>query len=149
MEVEIPAQNKPLEKIALPYSPVHVYNFDLTSLNFAFRHLKNPADSFTVGIADPTFKEEGPALIYRGEVTVTFVAEEQRNGKVCRKYKIDGAGLENHGGFLWINKTEGYFEDAEIALPDNPDWNSFKFNLKKVENMTQDQWQQFRNKHFQ
>jgi hypothetical protein len=117
-------------------------------LNFAFRHLKNPFGKFKVGIADPTFAEEGPGVRYRGEVTVKYVGEEKRNEKDCRKYRIDGAGFENRGGFLWVNKVEGHFEDAEIALADNPNWSSFKFLLKKIEPMTADQWVKFRNNLF-
>lgn len=148
MEVEIPAQDRPLEVLDFGFLPVHLYNFDLTSLNFAFRHLKNPAQEFKVGIADPTFAEEGPGVRYKGEVTVKYVGDDKRNDKECRKYRIDGAGLENRGGFLWVNKAEGHFEDAEIALPDNPNWSSFKFLLKKIEPMTAEQWVKFRNDHF-
>ena len=148
MEVEIPAQDKPLEIIDFGFLPVHLYNFDFTSLNFAFRHLKDPTGEFKVGVADPTFAEKGPGVRYRGEVTVKYVGEEKRNGKDCRKYRIDGAGLENRGGFLWVNKSEGHFEDAEIALPDNPNWSSFKFLLKKIEPMTAEQWVKFRTDHF-
>ncbi|MCI0415530.1 hypothetical protein L0222_22375 [bacterium] len=112
------------------------------------RHLKNPTEAFKVGIADPTFAEEGPGVKYRGEVNVEYVSEEKRNEKDCLKYRIDGAGLENRGGFLWVNKAEGHFEDVEIALPDNPNWSSFKFLLMKIEPMTADQWVKFRTDHF-
>ena len=131
-EVSIPALRKTPERTAIPRMPFHIYNFDLASLNFAFRHLVNPKGSFTIGIADPTFKEDGPLFAYRCESTVSYVFEEARNGVACRKYKIDGPGLANRGGSIWVNKTGGYFEDVEIAFPDNPDWQSFKFKLEKT-----------------
>ncbi len=100
MEVEIPAQGRPLEVIEFGLLPVHVYNFDLTSLNFAFRHLKDPAGELIVGLADPTFAEEGPSVRYRGEVTIQYLHDEKRNGKDCRKYSIEGAGLDHKSGFI-------------------------------------------------
>lgn len=149
IEVEIPAQDRPLETVEFGYVPAHIYNFDLTSLNFAYRHLKNPTEPFTVGLADPTFAEQGPALRYRGEVTIRYTGEEKRNGQDCRKYSISGAGLDNKSGVLWVNKAGEYFEDLEIELPDNPNWTTFKLALKKTETMTAEQWKQFRNNHWQ
>jgi hypothetical protein len=140
--VSIPATGKPDEKTAIKHLPFHVYNFDLASLNFAFRHLVNPHATFTIGIADPTFKES-PLFAYKGEVQIEYVSEEQRNGALCRKYKIDGRGLENRGGFIWVNKAKEHVEDMEIALPDNPDWQTFKFLLKRIEQMAPAQWETF------
>jgi hypothetical protein len=148
MEAEIPAQDRPLEIIDFGYLPTHLYNFDLTSLNFAFRHLKNPTGAFTIGLADPTFAQEGPAVRYRGEVNIRYINDEKRDGHDCRKYSIKGSGLENRNGFLWVNKQGEHFQDLEIELPDNPDWTTFKLNLKKVENMTADQWSQFQKDHW-
>lgn len=62
---------------------------------------------------------------------------------MCRKYKIDGAGLENRGGFIWVNKRGGYIEDMEIELPDNPEWKNFKFKLIKTEKMSRAKWENF------
>ncbi len=69
-------------------------------ISFAFRHLKNPKTSFTIGIADPTFKENGALFEFRGTVTVSYIGEEMRDGVLCRKYKIDSEGLANRGGFI-------------------------------------------------
>ena len=140
--VSIPATGKPDEKTKVMHLPFHVYNFDLASLNFAFRHLAEPRTEFTIGIADPTFKE-APLFAYKGEATIEYVSEEQRNGALCRKYKIDGNGLENRGGFIWVNKAREHVEDMEIALPDNPDWQTFKFLLKRIEQMTPAKWEAF------
>lgn len=148
MEVEIPAQDRPLEVVEFGYLPTHIYNFDLTSLNFAFRHLKDPTGGLVIGIADPTFSQDGPAVRYRGEAKVEYVGEEKRNGNDCRKYRISGPGVENRGGFIWVNKAGEYFEDLEIELPDNPDWTNFKLTLKRVENKTAEEWKQFRNNHW-
>lgn len=141
--VTLPFLNRPTENVAIPFLPFHVYNFDFASLNFAFPHLINPRQPFRVGVSDPTFSEEGPAFRYRGEVEVAYLGEELRDGSRCRKYRIDGPGLENRGGFIWVNKRTGYFQDVEIQLADNPNWQTFKFKLQKVERMNQAEWEKF------
>lgn len=143
VDVEMVVTGKPAEKVAVPQLPWHIYNFDLASLNFAFRHLIDPTGSFVIGLADPTFKDEGPAFFYRGEATVAYVGEEERNGKACRKYRIDGPGLSNRGGFLWVNKKEEHVEDIEIDLPDNPNWKTFKFRLLGTDRMDRAGWDAF------
>ena len=142
-EVSIPATGRPAERTAIKQLPFHVYNFDLASLNFAFRHLANPEGRFVVGIADPTFRESGPLFAYRGEAEITYAGEEAREGAPCRKYRIDGAGLAGRGGHLWVDKRGGFFRDVEIDLPDNPDWHSFKFRLTSTERMTRGEWERF------
>lgn len=141
--VTLPFMNRPTENVSIHFLPFHVYNFDFASLNFAFPHLINPRKSFRIGVSDPTFSEQGPAFRYRGEVDVTYAGEEKRDGLQCRKYRIDGAGLENKGGFIWINKRSGYFQDVEIQLADNPNWQTFKFKLQKVERMSTAEWENF------
>lgn len=141
--VEVSINGKKAGRTAIKFLPFHIYNFDFGSLNLAFPHLKNAKESFTVGIADPTFKDSGEIFAYRGEATVSYVGDERRNGRKCRKYRVDGAGLENRGGFIWVNKKGGYIEDMEIDLPDNPEWKSFKFKLVKVEKMSRDEWEKF------
>lgn len=141
--VNIPATGRPAERVLIGHVPFHVYNFDLASLGFAFPHLARPRDSFTVGIADPTFKDAGPLFHYKGEARVSYAGEQWRGGVRCRKYRIDGEGLEGRGGFLWVNKVRGHVEDIEIALPDNPEWQSFKFRLTRTERMTRARWEAF------
>lgn len=148
VEVSSPSMHTNAEKTAIKYRPFHVYNFDLGSLNFAFRHLAKPKGSFVVGLADPSFQDEGPLFRYRGEVTVSYEGEESRQGVRCLKYRIDGAGLENRGGQIWVNKSKGHIEDMEISLPDNPNWQSFKFRLTGTQQMSRPEWEAFMKKQF-
>jgi hypothetical protein len=143
VEVEIPMLGPGVDQVAIPHLPFHMYNFDLASLNFAFRHLADPDQPFTVGIIDPTFQPEGPAVVYRGEVELRFVGVEPRAGIVCRKYAMDGAGLDHRGGFIWVDQQGDHFVDVEIDLPDNPNWENFKFRLEGIEQMTAEVWQAF------
>ena len=142
-EVSIPAAKKETEFFEIEHFPVHLYNFDFGSLNFAFPHLVNPKKSFTISIADPTFRENAALVEYKGEVTVSYVGEEKRNDQKTRKYKIDGTGLQNRGGFIWVNKKHLWIEDMEIQLPDNPEWKSFKFRLVRTGKMSRAEWEKF------
>jgi hypothetical protein len=142
-EVSLPAVRQGVESFAFRQLPVHLYNFDFGSLNFAFPHLARPERSFTIGVVDPTFEERGPMVEYKGEVTVSYERDERRNDVATRKYRVDGAGLKNRGGFIWVNKKRGWIEDMEIALPDNPAWTSFKLRLLRVEKMSRAEWDSF------
>ena len=63
--------------------PFHVYNFDFTSLNFAWRHLVDPKAPFTIGIVDPTFQKDGPPIFYRGDARIVYTGEDEVRGKTC------------------------------------------------------------------
>jgi hypothetical protein len=142
-EVSLPAVKPESESFELKHFPVHLYNFDFGSLNFAFPHLLHPEKDFVIGVTDPSFKADAPLVEYKGEVTVSYLGDEKRNDLLTRKYRIDGAGLKGRGGFIWVNKAHGWIEDMEIDLPDNPDWTSFKFKVLKVEKMTREEWEKF------
>ena len=142
-EVSIPAVKSETESFAFKQLPVHLYNFDFGSLNFAFPHLVKPKGNFTIGVADPTFQDKGALVEYKGEATISYQADEKRNNVLTRKYHIDGVGLKNRGGFIWVNKKHGWIEDMEIALPDNPEWTSFKFKLLRIEEMSRAEWNNF------
>jgi hypothetical protein len=135
------------ERIPIAALPFHVYNFDLGSLNLAFAHLRNPTGGFTVELADPTYSE-APMFRDRGPVEVRYLEDGIRDAEPVRVYRIDGPGLEGRGGTLWVRKEDGLFQDVEIALPDNPSWQTFKLRLEMRESMTPAQWEQFRRNHF-
>ena len=124
--------------------PWHSFDFDFASLNFAWRHLMDPEQSFHFGITDIVRTADGPTLIDKGNVTVDFQQITPRGGHVCREYLIDGPGLENRGGRIWIRKSDNIIVDYEIALPDEPGLESAKLLLTGVERMTPDQWQAFK-----
>ena len=47
-----------------------------------------------------------------------------------------------------MNRAGGYVEDLEIALPDNPEWSSFKLRLQEITEATAAQWEQFQRNQF-
>jgi hypothetical protein len=139
--VSIPTAKPEPETVKVESMPFHLYNFDLASLNVTLPHLTDPKKPFTVGIVDPTFKPE-PLVAYKGELTVTYEKDEQRNGVETRRYRAEGSGIGGKGT-IWVNKKQGHIEDMEFDVANNPDWKTFKLKLTKTEKMTADQWQQF------
>ena len=123
--------------------PFHVYNFDFTSLNFAWRHLIDPKSPFTIGIIDPTFQTEGPVIFYRGAARIIYTGEDELAGKTLRSYRISGPGIDNTTGTIWWDPRSGWLQKIEIPFRDNPDWTSFKLELDKVETMTPAAWKKY------
>lgn len=138
------------EQYIIPYQPVHIYNFDMVSINYIFRHLKNPTKPFDIPIFDPTYSKDTAAntFEYKGPLHFEYIRDEYLHRQKCRKYKISGKGIGGKTGYVWVNKSKGHFENIEVPWPDNPNWNSFKFELKKTEKMTHEEWKNFRLKPF-
>lgn len=131
------------DTITIEHYPVHIYNFDFISFNYTLRHLKDPTKTFEIGIADPVFQGEG-LIQYKGSARIEFMGEAPCHQTTCREYKISGKAFGDKDGYMWVNKKEGYAENIEIPVPDNPDWNSFKFELKKIEKMSPAQWKVYK-----
>ncbi len=123
--------------------PFHVYNFDFTSLNFAWRQLDDPRSSFTIGVLDPNFGGEGDIFFYRGEARIEYVRDEPLHGRTCTLHRISGAGIGGTTGSIWADPKSGWLEKVEIPFPDNPDWSSFRLELQGVETMTPEAWKKF------
>ncbi len=124
--------------------PWHSYDFDFASLNFSFRHLVDPKGPFSIGITDIVRTDEGPRLADKGPVDVIYKQETTRNGRLCREYSIDGPGLENRGGLIWVDKTNGVIVEYEIDLPDEPGFESGKLKLTGIERMSDLDWEAYK-----
>ncbi len=147
VEVSIPAMKPEPEFAKIERLPFHLYNFDLASLNVSLPHLADPKGSFTVGIADPTFKPDGPMFAYKGDMNVSFAATEMHNGVKCRRYSASGSGIGGKGT-IWVDDTLGHIVEMEFDVANNPDWKTFKLKLLRTEKMTGDGWQRFIADHF-
>ena len=136
--------------------PRHSYDFDFASLNITLPHYLDPlapfffgiADFVTAGYPDPhrlnSYIEQAPSFAFKGLVTVDFVSEEERHGSLCHKYSVDGAGLERHGGTMWVDKSARHIVHYEIDLPDEPGYESGKLRLKRIDRMSNEAWREFK-----
>jgi hypothetical protein len=124
--------------------PVHNYNFDLASLNFAFRHLTNPVGQFEIGVHMPRFDMLHLGRFeYVGKAKIQYQAEESCHDVTCRKYTLSGEAFADEIGYLWVNKERGYFEKVEVPVRDNPGWKDFKLELTGVDRMSEEKWSAF------
>ena len=130
----------------LPVStfPLHVYNFDLMSVNAILPRLEGR--SFRVGFAEPTFGQKPGVMELRGFAHFTFDGEEVLDGVATRRYRVGGPGLAGQTGTLWINASDGYMQRWESPLANNPGWNSLRLERRGVTSMTPDQWREYKRK---
>ncbi|MCC7358809.1 MAG: hypothetical protein IT317_05000 [Anaerolineales bacterium] len=138
------AWNQRHDTLVIPRYPIHIFNFDLISLNMILPHWLEPEGALTFGVVQPDFAPNPPALVrYEGTATLRYLGRETRYGQACRAYTLGGEGLGGQTGRAWVNLAEGYFQDVELPVPDNPDWNSFKFQWAGREHRDPAGWQAY------
>jgi hypothetical protein len=86
----------------------------------------------------------GPALVPKGSVYLAYEASEERRGLACRRYTLDGPGLEDRGGKLWAaSGAEVFLVAFEIDLPDEPGMQSGRLEWQRNETRTAAEWEAF------
>lgn len=141
LDITIFVANPPIQQtIEIAGTPWHSYDFDFASLNATLRHWLTPTRPLNFYIADVDFNSDEMLFANKGEVTLVYEAEEERQGYVCGRYKIDGAGLEHKGGFIWVNQAEPFIVDYEIELPDEPGYETGKLQLRAVTQLPVEAW---------
>lgn len=121
----------------------HSYDFDFASLGYSWRWLADKKESFAFHIADVAQVNGRPAFVNKGGVQVTYEGVENSNGKPCLRYKIDGEGLQQKGGFIWINPANFMIEQYKIALPDEEGFANGMLRLLKTERLSPGEWKAF------
>lgn len=124
--------------------PWQSYDFDFAGLSFIWRAIKDKKRSFSFHIADADLLNGKMAFVNKGLVTVNFTGLEKIHNKDCYKYFVNGEGLENKGGFIWIDPTSWMIEKYMIALPDEPGFANGMLELKDKTKMTQKEWENFK-----
>jgi hypothetical protein len=123
--------------------PWHSYDFDFAGLGFAWRALTDKQKDFTFHIYDVIMKDGKPVFGRKGEVAVKYLANENINDRKCLKYNIDGAGLENKGGTIWVDAEVLMIQRYQISLPDEEGFTNGFLNLLKKQKMTPSEWENF------
>jgi hypothetical protein len=132
------------DSLVLTDLPWQSYDFDFAGLGFTWRALKDKKDSFWFHIADAALVNGNMAFVNKGKVEVKFAGYETVNNKSCLKYIVDGAGLENKGGSIWINPESFMIEQYKIALPDEPGFENGMLQLVRTEMMHPLDWEKFK-----
>jgi hypothetical protein len=131
------------ETARIGFVPWHSFDFDFSSLNLAFRHLIDPRGRFTIGVADPTYEEKGPIFRDNGTVEVRYLGAERLRGVSTRKYAIDGPGLRNRGGYLWVDAAKGHLVELAVHTGDEPGFSSVRLRLLDQRPMDRAGWESF------
>lgn len=135
--------------------PAHIYNFDFSGLNATLPHLKNPRRSFDIGVIDPDFQflknrfkpdagELAGGFVDKGQAHFRYLRDEELDEIPCHRFEVGGPAFKNIKGTLWINAKDGLIERFEHALPDNPDWKSFKLSRIGSRPMSDSEWEAFK-----
>ena len=122
--------------------PLHVYNFDLMSLNVVLPRLEAP--DFRVAFVEPTFGQKPGVMELRGFAEFAYDGNDTIRGVETRRYRVGGPGLAGQQGTLWVNANDGYIERFESRLPNNPGWNSLRLERRGVTLMTPEQWRDYK-----
>lgn len=123
--------------------PWHSYDFDFAGLGFSWRALKEKRKDFTFYINDVIMKDGKPVFGGKGLVLVKYQADENVNERNCLKYNIDGPGLENKGGTIWLDPETFMIQRYQIVLPDEDGFKNGYLNLLNKFKMTPEQWEKF------
>lgn len=122
--------------------PWHSYDFDFASLNVALRYLTEPEGEVELEIVDPVQDGDTPRLAAKGKVTLAYESDERRGETLCRRYLLDGPGLEERGGTVWVARGDDpHLVAFELALPDEPGMDSGKLEWLRTETLTSAEWQ--------
>ena len=124
--------------------PWHSYDFDFASLNLIWPHLKDLKSNFSINIADVVDLDSQPKFADKGSVQIAYQKAEKRHGIDCYKYSIDGKGLENRGGTIWLSQSDLHFIEYLIDLPDERSYTDMKFQFDRIETMSAKEWEAFK-----
>jgi hypothetical protein len=108
--------------------PMHSYDLDFMTVNAMLPHLRDPRESFEIGI------------VSRGTATARYMRKEEVNGAPVRRYSLAGAGMN---GTLWVREADGLIEKFESPVANDPRWNSFRLERRGTARMTPAQWAGF------
>ena len=131
------------DSIWLTALPWQSYDFDFAGLGFAWRALKNKKADFWFHVADAALVNGDMRFVNKGRVDVRFRGEQELHGKRCLLFDINGPGLDNKGGQVWINTATYMIEAYQILLPDEPGMENVRLELEEVKPFSPAAWEAF------
>jgi hypothetical protein len=124
--------------------PWHSYDFDFASLNLSFPDLVQPEAPFTFQRADIVYAESWPPFADMGPVNVRFIRREQRSGLEVRAYQLDGPGLQDQMGRMWVSVQGAYVVEYEFPFPDEPGYTDVRLQLDRIRRATAAEWEELK-----
>ena len=136
---EIFPSGRPAETVAVPVSPWALSD-TLSLLNLAFAARKDPEASFTMGMVGLHFEAGQPPVRFAGPMKASYVGEEERGGVPTRKYRLEGEGVQNGGGFAWVHREENRIEALETDAGKGPE--GIKLQLVSARSLDSAGWEE-------
>jgi hypothetical protein len=134
----------PEKLIPLGNWPWHSYDFDFASLGITLPHLANPDAEFSFHRTDILQEEGNVDFREVGVVRARFEAAEDRSGVETRRYRLEGPGILNTEGTLWVDRKEGHIVEFELPIPDEPGLVDGRLRLLEVTAMTPEEWEAYK-----
>jgi len=122
----------------------HSYDFDFSSLAYAYRFLEHKPDGLSFDIVDINFSGEVPQLKRFGKVEMQYKGKTIVDDQPLLNFNIDGPGLDNRGGEIWFNQDTHDMYGLTIQKPDESSYDSNHMRLKMTFDITDAQWQEFK-----
>ncbi|MDF2176880.1 hypothetical protein P2G88_01265 [Aliiglaciecola sp. CAU 1673] len=122
----------------------HSYDFDFSSLAYAYRFLDDKQDGLIFDIIDIDFSGEAAQLKVFGKVQMEYAGKITRDGKSLLEFNIDGPGLDNRGGQIWFNEKTAEMYGLTIEKPDESSYNSNLMRLRMQMDANEEQWQAYK-----
>lgn len=139
VRVEVIPSGRPAETVATPVFPWTVSDaFSL--LNLAFAALQDPQGSFTVGTLSLEGKPGEPPVRFSGAIKASYLQDEERGGAPTRKYRLEGEGIQNGGGFAWVHRDEKRIEALETDAGEGPE--GLKLQLVSAQTLDAAGWEE-------
>ena len=131
------------DSMSISAFPWQSYDFDFAGLSFIWRGLINKQSSFWFHVADAGMQNGQMAFINKGSVDVKFIGKEKIGENVCLKYEANGPGLENKGGYIWIDTQSYIVRKYKIEIPDESEYENGMLELVKTYKMDREAWKHF------
>lgn len=121
VRVELPDRTR-TETHTIGAAPLWLYDFDGGDFT-----LTGPRASRSIAMGWP----EGEAILKTaGQADFTLVAEERREGRAVRRYRVGGPAFAGDlGGDVWVDAASGRLVHAEIGRPNHPGYKGLKLRL--------------------
>lgn len=131
------------EEVVLADAYWHSYDFDFSSLGYAFRFLIDRDSGLQFQIYDLDMAMSPPVFKDFGAVSMVYQKRSSYAGQKALEYTVDGAGLDQRGGTIWFDERTADLLGFEIEKPDEPGYASGKLVLQESLQLSPDQWTLF------
>ncbi len=146
-QVETP--NGPIQaQLAVPDTPWHLYDFDLSSLTITAQYRSNRRADLSFGLP-LVWPDDGPNFFrYLGRAELRFVREEMHEGRAALRFEAGGPAFAQRGGPIWFDAAEGHILEASWGIPNHSEYRDFRLRLTGVSDGGREEWRRMLSAHF-